>query len=282
MKQKDKIKLGISRNWKFPGQMRLLNYLKPSIETSQSLKDGIIWLEDENIAIYTSADNYIENAVISTGSYESEVQKIISFSLKAGSNALDIGCNIGLQSLRMSAIVGPKGKVLAFEPLTYLREKSKRNFRLNLANNITLLPIALSDIESTLTLTIDEHVFNQGTFSLSQLSSGTSEEIVEVRVADSIEEIKKLTSLDLIKIDVEGFELNVLKGLKETLTRLRPRIIFEYDVNYWARNNQDINECFTFLKNLNYTFYQISFLGCILITNPEEISDGNLFCISEG
>lgn len=281
MKQKDKLKLSISRNWKFPGQMRLLNFLRPSKETSNILNNGIIWLEGEDIAIYTTANNYIENSIIATGSYEPELQRIIAFSVTNGSNTLDIGCNIGLQALRMSRFAGASGKVIAFEPMTYLRKKSEKNFHLNLINNISLLPFALSDKEDTLKIAIDENIYNQGTFSLSQPSSGNTEEIVNVKIGDHLAEIQSLDSLALIKIDVEGFEFNVMKGLYKTIFRLRPRIIFEYDVNYWGKNSQNIGECYSFLKKLNYSIYQISFLGCVLITDSEQITNGNLFCISD-
>ena len=270
---KDKVKLTISRNWKFPGQMRLLKYLKPSPQTKQSLTKGIIWLENENIAIYTSSDSYIENTILTTGTYEDEIYKVISLSLKPGGVALDIGCNIGLQSLRMSRIVGDSGKVISFEPLDYLRKKSKLNFQLNLATNIQLLPYALSDI--------DENAYNQGTFSLLQESSGDKTQTVDIRVGDHLEEIKSLNKLDLIKIDVEGFEFNVLKGLSDTLLKLKPRIIFEYDKNYWDRNGEDIFECYKILTTLNYALYQISFVGCVLIVKPEQITSGDLFCVAK-
>jgi FkbM family methyltransferase len=281
MKIKDKIKLGISRNWKFPGQIRLLKYLKPSSHTSTSFKDGIIWLDNEDLAIFTTSDSYIENAILTTGTYEAEIQKIISFSLQPGDFALDIGCNIGLQSLRMHKIVGASGKIISFEPLDYLRKKSIKNFNLNKSATIHLLPYALSDIEGTLELSINENVYNQGTFSLLQNSSGATRQIIEIKVGDDLPEIKSLEKLNLIKIDVEGFEFNVLKGLKFTLSRLKPRIIFEYDSNYWIRNKQDIVDCYRFLTALNYTFYQITFIGCELIRAPEQITDGNLFCIAE-
>lgn len=280
MNRSDRFKLNLSRSWKFPGQIRLLNLLKPSADAMHKLQDGIIWLDNEDIAIYTSADNYIENSILTTGTYESEIHKIISFSLKPGEVALDIGCNLGLQSLRMSKIVGASGKIISFEPLDYLRKKSKRNFHLNNANNINLLPYALSDKEDTLEITIDENIFNQGTFSLLQQPTGNSKQVIPIKIGDDLEEIKSLTTLSLVKIDVEGFEFNVLKGLESTLERFRPRIIFEYDKNYWQRNMQDIFECYNYLAGLNYTFYQISFMGCQFVKSPKFINDGNLFCIA--
>ncbi len=90
-----------------------------------------------------------------------------------------------------------------------------------------------------------------------------------------------MDKLALIKIDVEGFEYQVLKGLKQTLQKHKPRIIFEYDSNYWINTGQSITECCQFLQALNYKLYEISPAGCEIINNTANIQSGNLFCIPE-
>src|SRR5476651_1438788 len=106
MKRSDRIKLNFIRNWRLPGRERLANWFKPSIQLKAKLNNGIVWLADEDIAIYTTADNYIEWTILTTGTYEDEISKLIRISLKIGGVALDIGGNIGLQSIRMSQCAG--------------------------------------------------------------------------------------------------------------------------------------------------------------------------------
>jgi FkbM family methyltransferase len=279
MKRSDRIKLNFTRNWKLPGRERLSRWFKPSDQLKGSLKDGIVWLNDEDIAIYTSADNYIEWTILSTGTYEDEINKLIKISLNPGDVALDIGANIGLQSIRMSKSVGDKGQVYAFEPLTHLREKFSSNAKLNKANNITLFPFALSNKESEADFSINKNTWNQGTFSIGNNDSGSEIQHVLIKVADEIQEIISLERLDLIKIDVEGFEYQVMLGLKETLEKHKPRIIFEYDSNYWQTNGQSITNCFDFLKVMSYTLYQITPAGCEVIKDSSAAASGNLFCI---
>lgn len=278
MKRTDRIKLAFIRNWNLPGKERLSHLFSPSAQLKQNIKDGIVWLNTEDIAIYTTADNYIEWTIMSTGTYEDEISKLIRISLGPGNNSLDIGGNIGLQSIRMSQSVGAAGKVYAFEPLQYLQEKFKKNMALNKAANVKLLPFALSDIESEAEFNINKNAWNQGTFSLSA-SQGNDKQTVLVKVADDLPEIKELSNLALIKIDVEGYEYQVLRGLIATLKQHQPRIIFEYDANYWTTTNQQISDCYQFLKALNYTLYQITPVGCELINNAKGIESGNLFCI---
>lgn len=280
MKRSDRIKLNFTRNWKLPGRERLSRWLKTSEQLKANISNGIVWLADEDIAIYTSADNYIEWTILSTGTYEDDIKKLIKISLNAGDVALDIGGNIGLQSIRMSKAVGHYGKVFAFEPLTHLQEKFERNLKLNKAGNVKLFPYALSNNESEADFHINTKNWNQGTFNISNSQDGTEIQQVSIKVADGLPEVKALSRLDLVKIDVEGFEYQVLLGLKDTLSKYKPRIIFEYDSDYWQANGQSINECFNFLNSWGYTIYQITPVGCELLQSSSAIESGNLFCIA--
>jgi FkbM family methyltransferase len=278
MKRSDRIKLNFIRNWALPGKERLSHFFAPSKELKDSIKDGIVWLNNEDIAIYTTADNYIEWTILSTGTYEDEINKLIRISVKAGDVCLDIGGNIGLQSIRMAQCVGSTGRVYAFEPLNHLQEKLKRNLALNRIDNVTLLPFALSDEESETEFSLDEHAWNQGTFSLNN-TTGANKQQVQVKVGDNMNEIRSLPAISLIKIDVEGFEFHVLRGLRTCLEKHRPRIIFEYDANYWQAAGQNIADCFTFFTSLNYKLYQVNSFGCELIAHAGDALGGNLFCI---
>jgi FkbM family methyltransferase len=278
MKRTDRIKLAFIRNWNLPGKERLSHLFSPSSQLKQNIKNGIVWLTTEDIAIYTTADNYIEWTIMSTGTYEDEINKLIRISLKPGDNSLDIGGNIGLQSIRMSQCVGDTGKVYAFEPLQYLQEKFRKNMALNKADNVTLIPFALSDVENETEFNINKNAWNQGTFSLNN-SQGTDKQTILIKTADTLPQIKALSSLALIKIDVEGHEYQVLRGLAATLKQHKPRIIFEYDDNYWVKTGQRVSDCFQFLQLLGYTLYQITSVGCELISDSNDIISGNLFCV---
>lgn len=279
MRRIDRVKLALTRNWNFPGKERLSSWLNPSDKFKNNVFKGIVWLTNEDIAIYTNADNYIEWTILSTGTYEDEINKLIRISLQPGNVALDIGSNIGLQSLRMSQAVGTQGKVYAFEPLNYLREKCNQNIKLNKALNIEVLAFALSDKENEATFKINKNSWNQGTFNINGKTEGTEEQRVIIKVADRLPEIMALERLDLIKIDVEGLEYQVLLGLTHTLTKHKPRIILEYDSNYWQANGQSIFDCVSFLHTYNYTLYQITAVACELINEPADIQSGNIFCV---
>lgn len=278
----DRIKLRWIRNWKLPGQERLARYFKPSVSLKNSFKNGIIWLHDEPLALYASADNYIEWTLLSTGNYEPEIEKLIALSLRQGDVALDIGANIGLQSLRMARYTGDTGLVLSFEPLQHLQKKFMANMLLNRFAQIKLLPYALSNYNDEADFSIDFDEWNQGAFSIGQKNAGKKgRQKVQIRKGDELPEIKELTRLDLIKIDVEGFEPDVLTGLAETLAKHRPRIIFEFDEIYWQKEGKDASDCFSFLSGLNYLLYQIQSIGLEPIVHHTDFQSGNIFCIPQ-
>jgi FkbM family methyltransferase len=280
MKRTDRFKLDFTRNGKLPGKHRLSNLLKPSGELKEMVNDGIAWLTGEDIAIYADSNSYIEWQILINGTYEDEINKLIRISLKPGENALDIGGNIGLQSIRMSQQAGASGTVLAFEPLTHLQERFKRNMDLNKCKNVRLLPYALALEEKTALFNADVKAWNQGAFSLrANNSTGGKEQRVVIKKGDNITEIQELVSLSLIKIDVEGFEYQVIQGLEATIRKHLPRIIFEYDANYWTATGQDIKECHRFLTNMGYMFFQITEVACLRISSAEQIVGGNLFCL---
>lgn len=281
MNRKDRIKLSLTRNWKLPGKERLGAWLKPSNHLLANLKNSIVWLTDEVIAIHTDADNYIERCILSQGTYEDEIGKLIYISLKPSYIALDIGANIGLQSLRMSQAVGPGGKVYAFEPLQHLQEKFQKNMQLNRVDNVTLFPFALADVAAEDDFKINTNAWNQGTFTLSDKASGDQTQRVIIKVADELSAIKDLERLDFIKIDVEGFEFKVLQGLSNTLKRHKPRIVFEYDREYWLRTGSSLADCYLYLRSLNYNFYQVTAAGCMFITDVHDMESGNIFCLPD-
>lgn len=279
MNRSDRNKLRFIRNWKLPGTVRLTKFISPSKEVIDNFKNGITWLSNEDIAIHTTADNYIEDYILKYGEYEVEINKLINISLKTGYIALDIGANIGVQSLRMSKCVGESGNVYAFEPLEYLQKKFLKNITLNNCSNVSLLPMALSDNDDTIGFTVNENPWNQGNFSLDSSASGSKEQMVVVKPGDDVSEIKQLSRLDLIKIDVEGYEFHVMRGLINTITKHRPRIIFEYDYNYWQRTRQKLEDCLLLLKALDYKIYQVTEVGCELLTDLKKINADNLFCL---
>jgi FkbM family methyltransferase len=159
------------------------------------------------------------------GRFEPGFQAVCARALGPGGVAVDVGANIGATALIMSAFVGAQGRVVAMVPGPRSFALLQRNLALNGAGAVTPLALALS-AEAGRTAFCEDSAFGH----LAPGAQGLQE--VEVETLDRIVERQGLTRLDLLKIDIEGFEPQVLEGARATIERLKPVIYME--LNSWA------------------------------------------------
>lgn len=151
------------------------------------------------------------------GSYEIEKQILIEKFTREGYVAYDIGANVGFFSLLFSRLVGKTGIVYAFEPdpknCYYLR----KNLEINKITNVKILSLALYSVEGY------ETFFSPTSHSAH--IGGSGDFIVRVDTVDNLIERGLVRIPDVVKIDAEGAELEILKGMDKTLKKSKP-IIF--------------------------------------------------------
>ncbi len=136
--------------------------------------------------------------------------KLIQGAIGKGSVVLDVGANIGVSSVLFSDTVGPRGSVHAFEPdaLNFQRLRRWTQKR----ENIRVYPLAVSDRSGPLrlyksaSLNVDHRTYDDG----------SGREAVEIE-AVAIDDLFGKRSVDLIKMDIQGFECRALAGMRETL-----------------------------------------------------------------
>jgi len=163
-------------------------------------------------------------------SYEPSKCQALKEFLRAGETFIDVGCNKGDFSLLASRLVGPQGRVLAFEPHPENCRWIRKSIAKNDYRNIDLYEFALSDANGATQLHLGEksgtHTLRAGRL---QREKGTLE-IKTRRLDDLLQEIRFHRSIKAMKIDVEGAELDVLKGARETIAR-NPGIVLFLDVH---------------------------------------------------
>jgi FkbM family methyltransferase len=157
--------------------------------------------------------------------WEPKVTDFIYETLNEGDVFLDIGANIGYFSLLGAKCVGDSGKVVAFEPIPSLVNQIKSSVKENNIFNIDLINKACGDKEGSMVLTKYDHNIGKSSL-INTEEEGNSTEVINVLTIDSF--CKYFERINLIKLDVEGFEPEVLMGAKQTLRRLKPIIIFEF------------------------------------------------------
>ena len=152
--------------------------------------------------------------------------KILKNRLNPGDIFLDIGANIGFYSLLASDIIGKGGSIFSFEPdKRCIQKPSEPYISINNVENIKSFNIALSDYDGEGFLS-EKPENNSGWTHLTNSSSNESRRVDIVKL-DTFVENKNIPKIDLIKIDTEGYELNVLKGGVRSITKFKPDIMLE-------------------------------------------------------
>lgn len=150
----------------------------------------------------------------------------IDLMCRPGDTVLDIGANVGDWTLSMALHVGASGRVLAFEPVPYLAETIVKTMRINRQDQVEVLNIALSNQDGMAEFSVEQG--NSGGSRLGHMNGDFSGITVPTRCLDSmLAERPEIDRIDFIKVDVEGFELQVLEGARDTLARFHPPLILE-------------------------------------------------------
>lgn len=173
--------------------------------------------------------------------YEPEMLADIAARTKPGSTIIDIGANIGNHSVYFGLFCGA-GKVFSFEPQSEVYDTLHKNISLNFLNDkIITFKMGLGSYEATAKL---GQVDNKN-IGMTKLEINESGEI-KISTLDSIVKHEPQNSISIIKIDVEGMEMEVLRGAIKTLERHNPLIYAE------AASTPEFDEICQFLKKFSY------------------------------
>jgi len=174
-------------------------------------------------------DKGISRSLILFGTREVDHKIILEKVLKPGMTVLDIGANLGYYAIMEMRLIGPHGRLVAIEPSPANVELLKKNLALNGYGDVKVISGAVSDTAGTREFFL-AHQTNLNTFhatgtGLTHLSGKT----VDVRTYTVPELAKKHGRPDLIRMDVEGHEIEVFNGMLDAIGRgeLAPMIIFE-------------------------------------------------------
>jgi FkbM family methyltransferase len=172
---------------------------------------------------FRSAGGFPGRAV---GMIEPEVQSTLDDLITPGDAFYDLGANVGFFTLLGARLVGPSGHVIAVEPQPAAVEGLRHNVELNGFRNVTVIEAAVSDVPGQ----SEFHVSGEGILEWGALgpgSGGVPTFEVRVTTVDALLSAESLPPPSVVKLDVEGAEAGALRGMTETLTQHRPRLICE-------------------------------------------------------
>jgi len=160
------------------------------------------------------------------GTAEPYLQRIIREYVAAGDTVYDIGANIGYVSLSLAKSVGPNGRVIAFEPVPKNVDDFRESIKINQLTNVKLLQFAASDQCGEAVIRVAENLSTASMVWHQKNPSATQLTVRTVQI-DQLAEAGDFGYPRFVKIDVEGAEGMVLKGMRRTVAAARPVLFME-------------------------------------------------------
>lgn len=216
-------------------------------------------------------DHGIGRTLILFGKRELEHKLMLDLIIKSGFTILDLGANIGYYSIIESILVGPQGTVIAVEPSPTNYIQLLYNLSLNKITNTQTIPAAISTSDGIETFYLSKYS-NLNTFHQDDNHGKHQYEPYPVRTLrlSSL----KLFNIDLIRMDVEGHEVPILRSLvedHEQFPRL-PSIIFETHTSKYTPNNQLL----PVLESLLSLGYSMNMVGTSSSLGNKQFRDQNI------
>lgn len=204
--------------------------------------------------LLNKSNGYIDREFMIYGIYEKEIFSLIYDLASKDKVFVDIWANIGQYTNFWSILFK---HVFAFEPINRIYRQNLISLRKNGLTNVSLFNVALWEKDDNLKIYENSNnVWNSSLFSqvCDEHKGGDLSEYVKVQKWDNIIS----WPIDLVKIDVEGYELYALKGMNNLLELYSPDIIMEFSNIFYKRIHPDMPMLLlSFLQEKRYTFYKI-------------------------
>ena len=190
------------------------------------------------------------------GVYEKAETRFFQSACRDGMTFLDVGANLGYYTALAARAVGPNGRVLAVEPDPDSFGYLEQTIAANAVGNVEAFPVAASDAPAILPLYISTD--NRGDNRLYASDGERPQVEVKARPLETLLRDNKIDTVDLIKIDVQGYEPKVIAGLRETITA-SPNLTLLTE--FWPQGideaGEDANEFLQTLRELGLTLHEL-------------------------
>ena len=178
---------------------------------------------DDSVRLRLYPEDGCARLIYYFGEHSPGLAAFLDDNLKSGMTVVDVGANIGAFSLMAARRVGTGGRVLAVEPDPKTLANLVENVAVNGFVQVRAINCALGDSEGTTVLSATEE--SSRNFLLPASLDSAVGSSVTVRTLDDVILEAGVDSVDYLKIDVEGYEMHVLRGAGQVIRGLRPRVI---------------------------------------------------------
>lgn len=194
------------------------------------------------------------------GLYEPSTARALARLIRPGAQVVDIGANVGVHTVHMARLVGPRGRVFAFEPTTFAFAKMKRNLQINpgLQEHVvaTQCFLARTDLAPAPKSVYAGWPLRGGTdLHPKHLGEPKSTDGIPSRTLDAFLDEHGKPPIALVKLDVDGYECDVLAGARRMHERDRPVFVMELAPYVLEEHGTSLDELLGYFTPLGYRFY---------------------------
>lgn len=172
-----------------------------------------------------------------------------------GDHVVDVGANIGEVTLRLARAVGDGGGVTSFEPNPAVYRALESNVALNpgLMNRVSVHNLAVGSHEGVVEMTQPDPR-NPGTMTIKSGGQTQKSQVVDVKVVVLDEYLERINvpKVDMIKIDVEGFEMEVIRGSRTLIRKYKPKLLVEVCDQHLRRHGESASALIKLIQELGY------------------------------
>ncbi len=193
-----------------------------------------------------------------------------------GMTVYDIGGYVGIHSIFFANAVKENGKVITFEPNPTNFREIAFNVKINNFKNIRVIPLGIGKDRGILELNIDLIRFSRSSFiqknqNLSSKKMENKKVTVKIDSIDNLVKEKTIPPPNFVKIDVEGFESEVIQGMIFTIENNNPELFIEI-------HGRVKEKLIKLLIENSYKFYHIEFKKVLNFNSLRKIEKGHLYC----
>lgn len=189
-----------------------------------------------------------ERPSVWTGRYEPALLASLLDLVRQGWHVLDVGANIGFYTVPLGRRLRELGgRLYAFEPVAANAERLRENVSLNgLEGTVRVLRLALGERTGTVELRLEDGAATGNAVAFPPGESGRPDDIAPLDTLDAVAEREGIPACHLLKLDVEGHELAVLRGGRGLLAEHRPLVLAELNAHWMARFGWSVGDLETF------------------------------------
>jgi FkbM family methyltransferase len=197
------------------------------------------------------------NHAYASGDNELPVQECVAAHLAKGNVLYDVGANVGFLTVIGAHLVGAKGTVYAFEPVPDNVNTLRGNVARNGLRNVRIQRLAVADKSGQTELVLARYSGGAALASVEAPPDAAGRIQIQTVSIDDLVFERGFKPPSMVKIDVEGAEIDVLKGMPRTLRTHGPIVLYEIDGATIERVEEKHRECDQYLRSVGYTVTQL-------------------------